>query len=102
MDVTAGAGHERVTRQPGFRTRLRMPKAIRESNSLKPSNVRMAMCMETPTGNSRLPRPASSYAPGAGMTRSAARWPGEPAVHYIPPEGGPVMPEQVLIFGKDT
>src|SRR3990167_1816764 len=45
MDVTRAAGQAMDTRQPGFLTRLRMPRAMSESSSLKPSKVRMAMCM---------------------------------------------------------
>jgi hypothetical protein len=45
IDVTVGCGQHSETRQPGVLMRFRTPSAISESSSLKPSNVRMAMCM---------------------------------------------------------
>ena len=45
IEVTMGVGQQRVTRQPGFLMRFRMPRAMNESSSLKASKVRMAMCM---------------------------------------------------------
>jgi hypothetical protein len=44
FERTRGVGVAMDTRQPDFSTRLRMPSAIRESSSLKPSKVRIAMC----------------------------------------------------------
>jgi hypothetical protein len=46
MERTRGVGQHRGTRQPGFLTRLRIPRAISESSSLKPSKVRISMCIE--------------------------------------------------------
>ena len=45
IDVTVGSGQQSVTRQSGRLTRLRIPSAISESSSLKPWNVRTAMCI---------------------------------------------------------
>jgi len=51
IDRTRVVGQAIETRQSGFFTRLRMPKAISESSSLKPSKVRIARC----TGESAAP-----------------------------------------------
>ena len=48
MEVTQGEGAISETRQSGRLMRLRIPRAIRESSSLKPSKVRMARCMGLP------------------------------------------------------
>jgi hypothetical protein len=45
IDRTRAEGLAIDTRQPGVLMRLRMPSAMSESSSLKPSKVRMAMCM---------------------------------------------------------
>ena len=47
IERTRAAGLAIDTRQSGFLTRLRMPSAMSESSSLKPSKVRIAMCMVT-------------------------------------------------------
>src|SRR3990167_151633 len=45
MERTWSVGQHSDTSHPGFFTRLSRPRAIRESSSLKPSKVRMAMRM---------------------------------------------------------
>src|SRR5262245_31789659 len=48
IEVTGDAGHDSVTRQPGLLTRFSTLKAIKESSSLNPSKVRIAMCTGAP------------------------------------------------------
>jgi hypothetical protein len=48
IDCTVSLGAARLTRQPGFLMRLSTPSAISESSSLKPSKVRIAMCIGLP------------------------------------------------------
>jgi hypothetical protein len=48
IDVTSGVGEAMCASQPLALMRLRIAAATNESSSLKPSNVRTAICMNPP------------------------------------------------------
>ena len=45
IEVTSASGQQIVTRQLGFLIRFKTPSAMKESSSLNPWKVRMAMCI---------------------------------------------------------